>query len=150
MGSRPSFAYRIVSSNYPPFDGGGVHKWGSRWVEPGRFVIHAASQYSLAVLENLVHWNTSRLPQTLVCVVAKIPDSVSQTTSRIQSPESEEQCRRIGNKWYDEAKSAVLWVPSVISPYEQNVLINQLHPDFPGITIDKPHPATLDSRLLGQ
>jgi len=42
--------------------------------------VHAASQYSLAVLENLVHWNTSHLPSTLVCVVATIPDSVSQTT----------------------------------------------------------------------
>ena len=29
---------------------------------PGRSIVHAASAYALALLENLVHWNTTRLP----------------------------------------------------------------------------------------
>jgi len=73
--------YRIVSDKYPPFDGGGAWRWGSRWIDPGRTVVHAASSYSLAVLENLVHWQASELPPTLVCVVATIPDAVSPSSA---------------------------------------------------------------------
>ena len=40
-------AYRIVSPRYPPFDGTGTHRWGSRWVSPGRWVVHAAETYSV-------------------------------------------------------------------------------------------------------
>ena len=38
MASRPdggTRVYRIVSDRYPPFDGGGAYRWGSRWVDPG-------------------------------------------------------------------------------------------------------------------
>ena len=41
------YAYRIVSSRYPPFDGAGAYRWGSRWVSPGRQVVHAAKPMRL-------------------------------------------------------------------------------------------------------
>ena len=44
---RVKYAYRIVSSRYPPFDGAGAHRWGSRWVSPGRQVVHAAETMRL-------------------------------------------------------------------------------------------------------
>ena len=59
-------AYRIVRDRYPPFDGGGSFRWGSRWTGPGRWVVHAAETFALAVLENLVHWQTVALPPSLV------------------------------------------------------------------------------------
>ncbi|MFK8082058.1 MAG: RES family NAD+ phosphorylase [Granulosicoccus sp.] len=139
--------YRIVSNKYPPFDGGGAYRWGSRWVDPGRLVVHAASSYSLAVLENLVHWQSNTLPPTLVCIVATIPDSLKQSTKTPRDIDDEDACRAIGNKWFDEGKSVALWVPSVVSPYEKNVLINQLHPDFTKIRILKPAEAVVDKRL---
>ena len=42
-------------------------------MSPGRWVVHAAETYSLAVLENLVHWQSSTLPPSLVCVEVDIP-----------------------------------------------------------------------------
>ena len=110
--------------------------------------MHAASSYSLAVLENLVHWQSNTLPPTLLCVVATIPDSLKQATKKPHDIDDEDACRAIGNKWFDERKSAVLWVPSVVSPYENNVLINQLHPDFSKIRILKPVEASVDKRLI--
>jgi RES domain-containing protein len=56
--------FRIAGAAYPVFDGGGAHRWGSRWCTPGRRIIHASSAYALALLENLVHWNAARLPRT--------------------------------------------------------------------------------------
>ena len=148
MASRSSLVYRVVSSKYPPFDGTGAHKYGSRWVDPGRFVVHAASAYSLAILENIVHWRTPKLIPSLVTVVASIPASLKQETASISKPGDQGVCRKIGNQWYDTADCAVLWVPSVVSPYEQNVLLNQMHPDFSKIKIQKPVKAQIDNRLL--
>jgi len=156
MASRPDpfrRAYRIVSPAYPPFDGSGAHRWGSRWVSAGRWVVHAAESYSLAVLENLVHWQTSRLPPALVCVEVRIPDGIAQ--SRVETRDLGDwnrsdyvESRAVGDRWYDAADTAVLWVPSVVSPYEFNVLFNQRHGDFARIVVGEPQPAHVDVRLL--
>jgi len=140
--------YRIVSNKYPPFDGSGAYQWGSRWVDPGRLVVHAASCYSLAILENLVHWQSTVLPPSLVCVVATIPDSIKQSRQSPKNIQDINACRLVGNRWFDKAETAILWVPSVVSPYEGNVLINQLHPDFSKIKLSKPLTIEVDSRLV--
>ena len=75
---RSRLAVRIVSSRYPPFDGTGTFRWGSRWISPGCWVVHASESYALAVLENLVHWQTSVLPPNLSCVEIKTPWDVAQ------------------------------------------------------------------------
>lgn len=140
--------YRIVSNQYPPFDGGGAFRWGSRWVDSGRLVIHGASSYSLAVLENLVHWQSTQLPPTLVCVVARIPNTLKQSRIKPKDVYDDDACRAVGNSWFDEGRTAILWVPSVVSPYEDNVLINQTHKDFLRIKVSKPVSTHIDQRLL--
>ena len=146
------YAYRIVSSRYPPFDGAGAYRWGSRWVSPGRQVVHAAETYSLAVLENLVHWQSGTLPSDLVCVRITIPGDVGQELADEVDPalliaHDYRATRRVGDDWYERGASAVLWVPSVVSPYESNVLCNQRHADFSRIVVSEPTRARVDARL---
>lgn len=156
MASPPSHVtrvYRIVSPKYPPFDGSGTHRWGSRWVSPGNTVVHAAESYALAVLENLVHWQTSALPGSLVCVTAEILDNLEQEElERVDLPKAKPNdyalYREIGDDWYDRGETAVLWVPSVVSPVESNILINQSHKDFAKIRVQKAIPARIDLRLV--
>lgn len=153
MASRRSYStvFRIVSKRYPPFDGGGAFRFGSRWISPGRRVVHAAESYALAVLENLVHWQKSRLPPTLVCVPARVPDSIEQeelVRSAMPAEEDLEAFREIGDDWYDRAESCILWVPSVISPVEHNVLLNQEHQDFAQVRVGRPIAVAIDPRLL--
>lgn len=147
--------FRIVSKDYPPFDGGGAYRFGSRWVSPGRWVVHTAGSYSLAVLENLVHWQASQLPSSLVCVTAVIPDTLEQE----YLPEEElpkaaqggySRFRTIGDDWYDEGKTAVLWVPSLVSPGEWNIMLNQKHADFGKIKVSEPKAPHLDPRIFGR
>lgn len=156
MDSRPDIsfirAYRIVSSKYPPFDGSGTYRHGSRWISPGRRVVHAAETYSLAVLENLVHWQTSTLPPTLVTVTVDIPNSVKQEKldhSHLPTSALNDytECRAIGDDWYDRGETALLWVPSTVSPVESNLLFNQEHIDFSLIIVHGPLPARVDPRL---
>lgn len=145
-------AYRIFSSRYPPFDGGGAHRWGSRWCSPGRWVVHAAETYSLAVLENLVHWQTNTLPSSLVCIEIQIPPDLAQ--ERLDPPQlpgwersDHLVSRRAGDAWYDRGATVILWVPSVVSPHESNVLFNQVHPDFHRIAVGDPMPTLIDPRV---
>ena len=145
-------AYRIVSSRYPLFDGAGAYRWGSRWISPGRQVVHAAETYALAVLENLVHWQSGTLPRDLVCVPIAIPGDVAQELADEVDPalllaHDYRATRGIGDDWYERGDTAVLWVPSVVSPYESNVLCSQLHADFSRIVVGEPTPAPVDARL---
>ena len=145
-------AYRIVSPKYPPFDGSGTYRYGSRWISPGRRVVHAAETYSLAILENLVHWQASTLPPTLVTVTVDIPDSVKQERldhSHLPTSALNDytEYRAIGDDWYNRGETALLWVPSTVSPVESNLLFNQEHIDFSLIIVHDPLPARIDPRL---
>ena len=111
-------AYRIVSPKYPYFDGSGTHRWGSRWISPGRWVVHAAETYALAVLENLVHWQTSALRPNLVCVEVRIPNEIRQEQldpkdAPVLSETDYTASRTIGDEWYDRGETAVLRVSSI-------------------------------------
>ncbi len=115
-------------------------------------MVHAAETFALAVLENLVHWQTSTLPRDLVCVRATIPSEVAQEWTDGVDPASltsddYRATRRVGDDWYRRRETAVLWVPSVVSPYEANVLFNQRHADFSRIVVEEPVTIHLDARL---
>ena len=145
-------AYRIVSPKYPPFDGSGTYRQGSRWISPGRWVVHAAETYALAVLENLVHWQTSTLPPTLITVTVEVPDTIKQEKlEHADLPTSAlsdyTPYRAIGDEWYDRGETEMLWVPSTVSPVESNLLFNQEHVDFSLIVVHNPLPTHIDPRL---
>lgn len=146
-------AYRIVRAGYPLFDGSGAARWGGRWTEKGRAVIHAAESYALAVLENLVHFNASELPPNLVVCQIDIPKSISRQIVRrrdvpdFDSATTYEACRAIGDRWHEEARTALLIVPSRLSPFECNILIHPLNKDSAKLRFGDPLPARLDERL---
>lgn len=146
-------AYRLAHRDYPIFDGGGAFQHGSRWCSPGRYIVHAASAYALAVLENVVHWRLAYLPPGMRYVRVRIPAAVSRRALDPADlpgwdgyPYGASQA--YGDAWYDRRESAVLIVPSVLSPFEPNVLINQRHPEFEGISASDPAPAVIDPRLV--
>jgi RES domain-containing protein len=55
--------------------------------------------------------------------------------------------RKYGDRWYDERRTPVLIVPSVVTYVEGNILINQQHPDFTKIHATQPVPVRWDARL---
>jgi RES domain-containing protein len=147
-------AYRIVREGLPPLDGAGAYRWGGRWTSPGRYVVHAAETYALAVLESLVHFNRGELPPRLVVAQLRIPAKVSREVLRQDrvpgwtAAQPNAVCRGFGDPWYDGRRSAVLVTPSVLSPFECNLLINQAHSESGAIVVIQATPAVLDERLL--
>ena len=52
--------------------------------------------------------------------------------------------------WVQRGDTAVLWVPSLVSPVESNLLFNQTHADFKRLTVHEPMQARIDPRLVGK
>jgi RES domain-containing protein len=88
-------------------------------------------------------------------VVATIPHGVSRAVLDLDAlPDLDRPdhraSRALGDAWYDAAAAAVLVVPSVLSPFEPNVLINQDHPDTGRIEVSAERLVELDRRLRSQ
>jgi RES domain-containing protein len=145
-------AWRIGKRPHPVFDGGGALQFGGRWNSPGRPVIYAASTFALAVLEVLAHAQLGKTPPGLMTVEIDIPKRVRiEVLDRDTLPgwdAPDYACARaFGDRWLAEARTAVLAVPSVLSPTERNIAINPRHAAFRQI---KPGPETaftLEARL---
>lgn len=145
-------AYRIASRRHPVFDGKGAAEYGGRWNSPRRPVIYASATLALAMLEQLAHTQTGRLPRSQVFIEITIPSSVSVETvvpKDVPAWDTEDlqASRAFGDRWLSEGRTCVLLTPSVIVPREQNVVINAVHPGFSEIVASAPQPVVWDRRL---
>jgi RES domain-containing protein len=144
-------AFRIADMRHTIFDGTGAMLHGARWNSPGRRIIYAAETYAGALLEILVH-ASGNVPKGQGYIEIEIPAALSieeiapEDLPRWDSP-SFEAARKFGNRWYDERRTPVAIVPSVVTLVERNVLINQEHPDFARIRASEPRPVRWDARL---
>ena len=149
--SGPLRAFRIADMRHTIFDGTGAMLYGARWNSPGRRVIYAAETYAGALLEILVHASGS-VPRSQGYVEIEIPTGLSieeitqDDVPRWDSP-SFEATQAFGDRWYDERRTPVLIVPSVVTRVERNVLINQEHPEFPLVRASQAVPVRWDARL---
>jgi RES domain-containing protein len=148
--------WRLCHARYAStaYLGEGAREFGGRWNRPGRAVVYASSTLSLALLENLVHFDVEELPDEYVAVAAYIPGKVPiqiLDPGALPEPwrqiEALEALRDIGEAWLQAKRFLVLRVPSVVVPEEFNYLINPNHPDFASIKIAKAKPFTFDPRL---
>lgn len=148
-------AWRIVKEKHAAaaFSGEGAARNGGRWNSRGVRLIYTSSTESLAALETLVHLNP-QMPFKYVAIRVIFDDALIEIAApnalppdwRVEPPPP--SCKRVGDAWVRQARSAVLALPSVIISGELNYLINPTHPDFKKITIAKPQKFTFDPRLL--
>lgn len=144
--------YRITLSKYSGelIASGNEGRWNSRGVK----VVYSAGSRSLACLENLVHRGGNGLDQLFKTMIVEIPDNVPITEIGEEllpdgwtNPFSSKLTRSMGDKWYFDAETAVLRVPSAIIPAENNYLLNTLHPQFKRIKLLRTEPFLFDARF---
>jgi RES domain-containing protein len=152
--SKANHAFRIGSLRYPLLDGGGAAASDdARWNSRGRRIIYAAEHYATALVEKMAQMNAQRLPSTLVYTRIELPGAMAIERiepGRIAGWDTDDKSasQAFGDRWYDEQRSLALLVPSLAAPgLEWNVLINQLHPDFPQVVASKPRPIVCHPRL---
>ncbi|MBI4328224.1 MAG: RES family NAD+ phosphorylase [Chloroflexi bacterium] len=135
------------------FRGEGARMAGGRWNPPGIAVVYTSGSLSLASLELLAHFDSSTDMPDLVFfrvqfderLVARV-DQLPPNWRQIPAPSN---TQLLGAAWWQSGRLAVLRVPSVIIPSEDNFVLNPSHPDFKAMAIEPPEPFSIDPRLLG-
>lgn len=134
---------------------GGLRSSG-RWHRRGSPIIYSAGSIALACLETLVHLNSSGLPMKRWLVRIDVPLRLAERARRIDMDSAEpgwdaQPAGPVsldrGDEWLRAVDSALLFVPSVIVPEEQNALINPAHPDARHIKALKVRRWRYDPRL---
>ena len=151
-------AWRIVrtSREKTAFTGEGPWRYGGRWNSPGIHVVYVSEHQSTAAFEVFANRVPLILDEKYKAFRLEWPDSLTEifsvkklpVTWRISPPPQETQV--IGDRWVREQRSAVLALPSAISPADRNFLLNPKHVDFKRIRIHPPINFDFDLRLIGR
>lgn len=150
-------AYRICKTTFSEsaFSGEGAKLYGGRWNEVGTKMVYAAGSLSLATLELLVHIEDRHLIENFYSVAAltfaeKLVTEIKPKDLPTQwdSNECGYGTQAYGTKWISNKKSAILRVPSAVTPGEFNYLLNPDHPDFRKIKIGEMQTFEMDHRLF--
>lgn len=142
--------WRLCKEEYEDLSGAGAFLYGGRWNSEGHNVVYTASSLSLACLEILAGLPQLRIPKGFVFLKIEVPQQIK--VEEYMGDHSQikhiDYCRKIGDAWMREQKSAVLSVPSVIIPQEKNILINPHHPDAKKVKVLEKSKFEFDPRLL--
>jgi RES domain-containing protein len=151
-------AWRIVRASRAStaLTGEGPSRYGGRWNSPGVHVVYVSEHQSTAAFEVFANRVPFILEEKYKAFRLEWPDSLTEIFStkklpgnwRISPPPAE--AMEIGDRWVQERRSAVLALPSAISPADTNFLLNPAHPSFKRIRIHPPIDYDFDSRLIGR
>jgi RES domain-containing protein len=147
-------AWRVAKKRYPVFDGTGARLTGARWNSPGRPIIYASDSFAGAILEILAHSLRPRtLPGTHHAARIAFPTELVEIIDASAVPgwatKGSLSAIAFGDRWFDEARSAVLDVPSVSArPIGRSLLINPLHAEAKRIAVSAGFDVEWDERLF--
>lgn len=146
-------AYRIGVANnkYSIFDGTGSSFFPGRWNTAKCRVIYSSEHYSTALLEKLVHSNTGKIPRNQQWIEITIPAGTTYevvTTYSLSNWNDSDISKEFGDNWLKDKRSCILFVPSIVAPLDNNILINEFHPQFPNLSTGLNQPVIWDERLF--
>jgi RES domain-containing protein len=147
--------WRIVKARHAggAFDGEGARRTGGRWNGKGVAMIYTSGTASLALLEILVNVGTSSLLPAYSLASAEVDETLIEGLGEEALPADwgssppPAALQTLGDEWVASARSAALAVPSVVVPWETNLLLNPAHPRFAEIELAPPRRFELDDRL---
>ena len=151
-------AWRIVRAGraQTAFTGEGARRYGGRWNSPGLRVIYVSEHQSTAALEVLANRVPFILDEKYKAFYLEWPDRLTEIFPATKLPADWKRsppspdAMEIGNRWVREQRSAVLALPSALSPADTNFLLNPEHQDFKQIRIAPPIDYEFDPRLLNR
>jgi RES domain-containing protein len=123
-----------------------------RWHSKGRPILYAAEHPALALLEVLVHFDRSELPDRYQLLGIDVTDdtpwtALTQSALPANWTQDELATRSIGDRWLSEGESLLLRAPSALVPHAWNVLVNPAHSDMASVTIGSIDRAPFGVRL---
>ncbi len=143
--------YRVSHKKYiSDVSGYGAKVNGGRWNHVGIPIIYTAENISLAILESSILISKKYWKKQYSYLKITIPKATKIQTLMLSDlkkgwrdhPPSDET-KNIGFKWF-HSKIAILKIPSVVVPDENNYIINPNHKDFKNFKISKPKPLDIE------
>lgn len=142
-------------SNYPDLLGIGGLYASARWHTVGKPVVYLAENPSSALLETLVHLelDESEQPEHYRLLKVEVDKDVSFEEIALESLPSlwknnELSTRARGDVWIEASATALLRVPSAITPETWNWLLNPRHRDAARVRIIASATYPYDLRLF--
>lgn len=102
----------------------------------------------------LAHAGIGRIPTTHCVVIAEVPEGLLVERAEVNAlpsgwdAQDSAPARAFGDQWLEQARSAVLLVPSVVARLECNALVNPAHPDASKLRPSRPEKVVWDKRLF--
>ena len=148
-------AYRLAKSKYvEDLSGTGAAMYGGRWNSIGTYILYTSETSALSILENIVHYDVNEIPDNLNLARIIIPENSAvlkleskHLPKNWNSPVLFKELQLFGDKLIKDKKYLAIRIPSVIAPYENNLLINPHHGQFSKLKIDSVIPLSIDIRL---
>lgn len=116
--------------------------------------MYTASSISLAMLELIVNAPRAQLLASYVIASCTFPEVLVEDVDESRLPRNwrdyshPPELQQIGDEWLLSGTSAVLSVPSAVTPEERNFLINPEHEHFRSVDVGPSRPFQIDLRLL--
>ena len=146
------------AAGFDPIDGAGGLYAAGRWNELGAPIVYTSSNASLAILERAVHTGLAEIDDTTLLELA-VPDDASVEEVSVErawqlqhqalagGEDPEARSRAFGSAWLRSARTLVLRVPSVIVPFDHNLILNPRHVEMARVEIVRREHFSLDPRL---
>lgn len=130
--------YRLVTGRYASeaWSGSGANQYGGRWNHKGHPAVYVSTSISLASLEILVHVRKDTVLNQYQLFSIDIPDDQIDYLDKVWLPEDWQEnpapvsTMDLGTGWLQANSALALILPSCIIPYENNAILNPLHPAF--------------------
>jgi RES domain-containing protein len=129
--------FRIVKTKTRGNDlsGTGSFQVGGRWNSKGTYMLYTSENSSLALLENMVHYDRSLLPPRLYIMELEMDPSPVYTVKDAEYPANWLQPglirnQQLGDKWMREQKFLAIKIKSAVNVLEYNYLLNPRFPDY--------------------
>jgi RES domain-containing protein len=120
-------------------------------------MVYTSENLSLAALELFVHVSPGLIPEDLISIRGRMPDSISVEVLEMsylpvnwRDYPAPSALQQIGTDWLRGLKSVALIVPSAVNPYERNILLNPAHPEIRKLKAEHGQPFRFDPRMFGK
>jgi RES domain-containing protein len=152
------YLYRIVQNTARTNDlsGTGAFRVGGRWNSRGTHMLYTSENSSLALLENLVHFDKTISPPQLYIMQLELDDAapIYELPDADYPPDWLTNGlianQHIGDKWMSENEYIAIKVKSAVNVFEYNYLLNPLFPNFHSLVrVTNVRELDTDGRLVG-
>ena len=134
--------------------GEGGLRGSARWHTKGRPIVYTATSQALATLEIAVNLKKPDVIPAYRVLEVEVPDDIIvEIEERMLPPGWDRKdgeplvARSIGDRWLANQVSAAVRVPSSVIPFEHNVLLNPMHPEYSRVSYGAPLDFPFDPRI---